>query len=624
MTLVTYVLYRIFGRLVKSFNLGVYMEVKSVKVGNVPLFAFKISPQAGQLASKILGSSFDHKSNVWYCPAYYPFGLQVVSEIKMMFPNTTFATSAVNRINQLKKSEKMIESGKKVKMEFKTEPMEHQHEALLKLILYYRIGVFWSCGVGKTKLAIDAIRYLKINTLFVCPSRLVENTVQEINTHSFSGELECYPIIGKQTKEKKWAMIDRAIDSKTDTPKVMIVGYETLSHTNQNEEIQYRDRIANFKYDLIIFDESHKLRSAMSTISNAASKLAAKAYRRILMTGTPSLGNPLHLYVQMRILMPWRYQNYFAYKNKFVINDRNNPRIIRGFKNLHIIRQQIDSFSIKKTKEECLDIPERQVIKVPIAMSDEQEEVYKSILEGVHESVEYNPLAILKMSKAHQVCGGTLVESPIDYTVCTKCPQISYCVDNKINAFSKKCINKDIERPTKTIIFEDNPKLKYLEELLTSIVHGESKKAIVWYRYTPEYNIIKDMMKRIKVKCIDYKKTGHKGVTKFQEEDVPYVFIAQIQSGSGITLTAAEYTIFYSLTFDLEHYEQARDRMYRKGQTKKTTEYHLTSVMYCGPGEKQITTVDQAVQDAMVRKVNINDAMLNQDFMKEFITKIMC
>lgn len=599
------------------------MILKVAKVNLVPLFALQSKKDISVKASKVLGASYNGKHKVWYYPAYYPFGNQVYKELQQVFGRSIeIDESVTNHLAYLEKCSLLVEKNKvSPKFKFKTKPMAHQYEGLVRAIVCLRLGIFWECGVGKTKLAVDTIRYLKMNTLFLCPSRLVENVVDEIKIHAFEDELEVFAVIGKYSRDKKLKVIKDAIahDSK-EKPGVLIVGYETASslmkvkegEERENDVEQYYELIQQFSYNLSLFDESHKLRSIKSNTSNICSKLASRAYRRILLTGTPSLGNPLHLYTQMRILMPWRFPNYFSFKNKFVTTNPKDPRMITGFKNLHLLRRMVDSFSIQKTKEECLDLPARSIIPVHIPMSPEQETLYNQVQSGLHTSVEYNPLAILIQTKLHQICGGTLVDSPIDYEICKSCENMPRCVDYQIAPFSKNCIRKDIERPITNHFLKDNPKLDRLKELLDSLINGEGKKVILWYRYGNEYKIITEAIRKAKIKMVDYGKEGHDAVHTFQNEEEPMVFLAQIQSSSGITLTAATYTIYYSLTFDLEHYLQSRDRMYRKGQDKKTIEYHLV-----------ITgSIDEHISKRLQKKEEINHALLRQDLSRGIKTKV--
>jgi SNF2 family DNA or RNA helicase len=61
----------------------------------------------------------------------------------------------------------------------------------------------------------------------------------------------------------------------------------------------------------------------------------------------------------------------------------------------------------------------------------------------------------------------------------------------------------------------------------------------------------------------------------FNTDPVYRVYLAQVSTGVGITLNAANYSIYYNLPWSLEHYLQSLDRNYRIGQTRKVTVYRL-------------------------------------------------
>jgi SNF2 family DNA or RNA helicase len=57
------------------------------------------------------------------------------------------------------------------------------------------------------------------------------------------------------------------------------------------------------------------------------------------------------------------------------------------------------------------------------------------------------------------------------------------------------------------------------------------------------------------------------------------VFIGQLQTAStGLTLTAADYCVFYSNSFAAGDRAQSIDRLYRIGQKRKVTYYDLLCV----------------------------------------------
>jgi SNF2 family DNA or RNA helicase len=574
-------------------------------VGTTPTFILKSEPYQDLTShlQKMKGAVHRKALKQWELPAYLPFGLQVVSDLKMLFVNMILELSAIKRVEALTL---LLDKATKFRIDerftYKYPPQKHQTEALSYAITHPRVGIFYECGLGKTKIATDIIRYVRRNTLFLCPAQLVENTAEELYKHSFEGELCVHPI-SASSKAKKTEQVQNAINATENAFNVVLVmGYESVYN--------YKELIATFPYHILICDESHKLRSHNSKVSASVEKLAQASHRRVLMTGTPSLGNPLHLFMQLRILAPHHYPNFWQFQATFTTRAPNNHHIIVGYKNLHVLNKLVTTVSRYRRKEDCLDLPERTVIKVPLRMNATQRKLYLEVLKGLHTSVAYNPIMILKMIKMQQLCGGTLVESPIDDSFCNGCQKVIECVEKEVSPFSKRCIRPQSDRPVTNTILEHNPKRDYLLELLSTIIAGQGQKVIVWYRFANERTILLEALKSYGV--VDYSTDRQEGVTKFNTDPTAMIFLAQIQSGIGITLNSASYTIYYSFTYNAENYWQSRDRNYRIGQTQKVMEYHLLMEH----------SMDEIIADSLEKKQDVNFALLLQKLLEKPITTL--
>jgi SNF2 family DNA or RNA helicase len=147
-------------------------------------------------------------------------------------------------------------------------------------------------------------------------------------------------------------------------------------------------------------------------------------------------------------------------------------------------------------------------------------------------------------------------------------------------------------------------KLEALEDILDSCV-DEGKKVVVFARFVPEIEAIEKMLKK--------KGLGHSliyGATKdradqvkqFQEDPNVKVFVGQLQTtGMGLTLTAANVAVFYSLDFSYANYEQSRARIHRIGQKEKCLYIHLVCK----------GTVDEKVMSALQKKGDIAKLMVD-------------
>ena len=116
----------------------------------------------------------------------------------------------------------------------------------------------------------------------------------------------------------------------------------------------------------------------------------------------------------------------------------------------------------------------------------------------------------------------------------------------------------------------NNPRIEALKEILASI----SSKAIIWARFKADIRAIEAVLGDEAVSYYGDVKSDDrtKAVDLFQNDPKIKFFIGQPQSGGiGLTLTAAEYAIYYSNSFDLETRLQSEDRCHRIGTKNNIT-----------------------------------------------------
>ena len=133
----------------------------------------------------------------------------------------------------------------------------------------------------------------------------------------------------------------------------------------------------------------------------------------------------------------------------------------------------------------------------------------------------------------------------------------------------------------------------------------EGRKVVVFARFVPEIEAIARMLQK---KGIGYSliygatKDRAEQVKKFQEDPEIKVFVGQLQTtGMGLTLTAANVAVFYSLDFSYANYEQSRARIHRIGQKEKCLYIHLVCK----------NTVDEKVMKALQKKGDIAKLMVD-------------
>jgi SNF2 family DNA or RNA helicase len=344
--------------------------------------------------------------------------------------------------------------------------------------------------------------------------------------------------------------------------------------------------LKDIDFQIITADESHNLNNLSSQQTKAALALSKQASRRYLMSGTPTLGDPRHLFPQMKFLSPAIIpEDWLKFSDMFLVRSPWNKRMVTGFKNLNILNDRVNRIAVRKTKEECLDLPERTIIDVPVELSAEQKKLYNALVSDMTADLqEYfdseTTLAVqnaaVLLNKLAQVTSGFVIDSQKKADICDTCPHLVKCVDENIQPYTARCQVVQKAPPGALNLLKENPKLEVLEGLLDKILANEKSKVIIWGLYHAELDTITELLEKRKLKFV----RGGEGnvqqkIDAFNLDPECKVYLGQVATGIGITLNAATYMIYYSLPWSLGQYLQAIDRNYRAGQTEKVTVYRL-------------------------------------------------
>jgi SNF2 family DNA or RNA helicase len=472
--------------------------------------------------------------------------------------------------------------------DFKTQPFNHQRDALEESWYKTYHAYFMEMGTGKSKVAIDNIGVLYIEgdlnaALIVAPKGVYDNWVQgEIPAHLPDTikrkVMRWTPATSKRYSEE----LDTFIDDPFDGLKLFVMNVEAFS-SPRGTRAAGRFLVANPE-NMAVVDESTtiKNRNAQRTKNLMALNPYIK-YRRIL-TGSPITKSPLDLYSQCRFLDPsslgfasfYAFQSRYAITQKRVMGSRSFQEIT-GYRRLDELNERLLGFSTRTLKEDCLDLPDKLYIKRRVPLTTEQSRVYDQMksLALAHlndDNIATTTSVLTQIMRLQQICCGSFQ------------PDVGDLQELKNNR---------------------------LPELM-DITDELSGKAIIWATYTNDLQRIAHALRdRFGPDSVAtyYGETPQDRrqeiVEEFQDPDSPLrFFVGQPKTGGyGITLTAANTVIYYSNSYDLEIRLQSEDRAHRIGQTKAVTYIDLVSP----------DTIDEKVLDALRSKVNLAGKVLGEE-----------
>lgn len=598
------------------------LEVRIGNAGNgTPVFMTAGShPSLG----RPFGAVYDSGRRLWMYPAFFPAAKKVLSDLDVLSKDfhVSFSEVAQRYIKDLRQVEESVANRDLPQgFEFVTKPYDHQVLGLCHVWWLLRSAVFYAPGLGKSKIAVDLVRLMRHvgqrgTVLVLGPLVTVANWGREVDRHS-GGELSWVALHGTPTER-----VNLLTEIETNPPDVVLLTYD-------GARAMAAEIVRRVPYVAIICDESHSIKAWNSGRTVATYEIAQKASRRVLMTGSPTQGDPRDTYGQFKVLgdcfMP---EDYHQFKRKFLETPGPRSHVVLGFKNLDVLNSRVTFLSLHRTKEECLDLPEQVVVDVTYELSRTQKVVHNQLVEEM--AVDPEVLAILMFGrqaslppasrmphraamllKLLQIASGFLITNPIDDAFCDQaepggCRYLETCIEARIRPHTPRCSVDSTKLPDVITTFDDNPKLDALVDLLDEILEDQSNKVIVWCLFERELDIVAAKLTaqgwgHVRVDGSN-SRDAQRLIDRFTVEPSLRVYLAQVSTGVGVTINAASYMVYFALPFSLITYEQSKDRNYRIGQTRKVTVYRLL-----GKG-----TPELAIAKLLDVKVDVDGALTHR------------
>jgi SNF2 family DNA or RNA helicase len=352
-----------------------------------------------------------------------------------------------------------------------------------------------------------------------------------------------------------------------------------------NYEATWRmpDAIQRFRPQMIVCDESHRIKQPTSKQSKCLHKLGAMADFRLILTGTPIQNNPLDFWSQYRFLDPsvfgtsfMRFRSRYAVMGGYSVNGK--PVQIVGYRHLDELTDKAYTCATRVTKDECLSLPPQTFETRYVDLSPSERKMYRDM----------------------------------------KRESIAWLGENAVtaqNVLSRLLILQRLTGGFVSLDDEDDvrqvgtSKLNALRDVIEDVIES-GEKLVIFARFVAEIRAIADTCDKMGVRHADIwgeVKQEERGalVERFQTDPGCKVFIAQIDTaGLGITLTAAKVACFYSPTWNYASYQQALARTHRIGAEHHDSCHYIHLI--CPD------TVDEDVMSALDQKKSLADLVVDR------------
>jgi len=437
------------------------------------------------------------------------------------------------------------------------ELLHHQNEGVDFLTQRGAGLLAFEQGLGKTFVAIEAFRRMleggrADRLLVICPNSLKRNWVAEFA--KFAPAVSVDVAEGPPKQRRATFQESRA--------RVIVTSYETArSETTALIALAQRQKTA------LVLDESHAAKNWKSLTSTTARAVAPHCDFRWLLSGTPVTNTATDLFTQVEIIEPGR---------QVLGSLETFTQLIEADPEASFARDVIDRLVLRRTKEQCLDLPDKTFLDVRVELPTWQRRMYDEMRDQMVCEIEamsgqqyraFAPTALAQLTRLMQIaCDPALIFPEVART------------------------------PAK---FES------LDGIVADILSVPRRKLIIWSNYIRSIEALRE---RIPGAWAIYGATPaserQEIATRFQEDPEVRVLVANpAAAGTGFTLTAASFTIYESLSWRYDHYAQSQDRNHRIGQNQPVTYMRLLAA----------DTIEEAVVGALERKSALARSLLGDE-----------
>ena len=392
----------------------------------------------------------------------------------------------------------------------------HQSDGVAFLLSKKRAILADDMGLGKTRQAIVAMEAGCPDgaILVVCPASIKLNWRREILMVDENSSIEVLGVDNVQA----------------DTPRWIIINYDILS--------KHADRLHAIEWSGIILDEAHFIKNASKRTSHCLKLLGVQAEVKapligpdyvFLLTGTPMTNRPKDLFNLFRCVGHPAARSFLSFAKRYCDAYRNDYGwVTTGASNLDELNLLMKEVSLRRMKDEVLDLPPKVRSWVPVDISNS-----KAALNAIDGFLSWY--------------SETDPSIPNDTEFLARLTKVRTALHKaKFNAVSER-IKDVIATGEKVVIFTcftdgiERHKKKLGEQAVTITGSDTATKRM-------------------------------EAVDRFQTDPNVRVALCNIIAGGvGITLTAGTHVIFQDLDWVPANHAQAEDRCYRMGQDQRVT-----------------------------------------------------
>ena len=387
---------------------------------------------------------------------------------------------------------------------------DYQLECVVRMLEHKNYGFFFGTGTGKTLMAITYLCTMQPESvLILTPKKVIGQYIENLN-------------------------------------KFMNYRPRNLEVVNYEQLLSKSVHFAMTRYDVIIVDESHRLKDYMSK-TNEFIRKRMHFEHMYLFTGSPQDKSRYDILSQLALFdfrfMPTKSKTMQRY---FVLDEYYKPTTEKLYGEL---TEMINSVTYGRTTDDVLNLPpENHVIittkRPPLYDKLKQDKMF--IIENDDDKQSFR-------------------------CICDTPAKLA----NKLNQVANGFLQDDGEgKLQKTLVLEENGKIEELDKLIATL-----KQAIIYTGYKKDIELVSKLMDErgytyVTVDGSVGLRQSDEAIAKFKSSEARFLIIQYNSGKEGLDLMNTNNTIFFTMPTSYITYSQCLGRTRRRGQTADVCNYY--------------------------------------------------
>lgn len=408
--------------------------------------------------------------------------------------------------------------------------------------------------------------------LVIAPKRVAEDTwSREQAKWEHLKHLKVVKVMG--AKDKRLAALKEQAD-------IYIINRENVEWLVETLGTRWR-------FDAVVIDELSSFKSAKSKRWKALRKVIFGSRYVYGLTGTPASNGYLDLWPEMYLLDHGERlgKTLGAYRSTYFNPGAHKGHVVFEWRLKPGARERIDArlsdICLSMSKEDWLDLPELTYNTIPVQLDSKARKLYD----------QFKRDKILPLVHEHEKLA---VAQGMDYDTAVV-GDMAAQVSGKLLQMANGAVYDDDGE----VFHIHDAKLDMLAEIADT---SAGQPILVFYNY-------KHDLKRLQERFPDAVKMGGEDViSAWNRGEIPMLLCQPASAGHGLNLQDGGHIIvWFGLTWSLELYQQANDRLHRMGQRSAVIVHHLVAE----------DTIDEKVMAALTAKDATQKGLL--DALKQYL-----